>query len=258
MFDKILFDRNAFDRSVSSDSIDVTIVGSGRLDVKLVMRTDVPMLPFRGAGDMLTTLVAQQRLGIQMAATGGIAETEIILRLPLTAKFSGAGVMVPNMALRTPTPVKFSGAGAFAISNQMVLYQYMIGALSGSGSFIPKLVARTEIPTMFNGSGEMNATPILRLPLSIPLKGSGEMILRRIGARNENVIELIDINLLPGETIIIDTDLLQVWFGIREDVSAITPESVFFELFPGDNELTVDTDTEEKLDITTIWQNRWL
>ena len=56
----------------------------------------------------------------------------------------------------------------------------------------------------------------------------------------------------------IDTDLLQVLFGSIEDVSAVTSDSVFFELNPGENEILISTDSVTTLDVTAIWQNRWL
>ena len=75
---------------------------------------------------------------------------------------------------------------------------------------------------------------------------------------NENVIELIGLNLMPGESVTIDTDLLQVLLGAVEDVSSVTAESVFFELNPGLNDITVSTDVDGQIDVTAIWQNRWL
>ena len=84
------------------------------------------------------------------------------------------------------------------------------------------------------------------------------MTLRRLSVLNENIIELIGIEFAPGDTIIIDTDLLQVLFGSKEDVSSVTSDSVFFELNPGENEITIDVDAETVLDITAVWQNRWL
>ena len=98
----------------------------------------------------------------------------------------------------------------------------------------------------------------LGLPLTIGMKGQGSAMLRRLSGLNENAIELIGINLLPGETVTIDTDLLQVLVGLVEDVSSVTTESVFFELNPGENEIIIDVDSASKMDIVTIWQNRWL
>lgn len=258
MFDKTLFDRNAFDRSVSSDSIDIKMLSRGDLAMKVVMRTTVPLSPFRGTGDMATAIIVQQRTSLRIDGGGDLGRTPVVLRLPLVVKLSGGGGLISGIAVRTPIPMKFSGVGAAAVSNQMIARQHMVGSFGGSGSIKIGLVMQTQISTVIRGDGHLSGKVALQLPLTLPMSGDGKLTLNRIGGRNENVLELIGINLLPGETVTIDTDLLQVLFGTREDVSSVTSDSVFFELFPGDNEITISTDTEEDLDVTTIWQNRWL
>src|SRR5574344_875375 len=98
-------------------------------------------------------------------------------------------------------------------------------------------------------------TIAFQLPIALYVGGKGEFILRRIGAFNENVIELIGIDFKPGDTITIDTDLLQVLFGPIEDVSSVTTDSEFFELNPGENEIIIDMDALSDMDVTAIWQN---
>lgn len=140
----------------------------------------------------------------------------------------------------------------------MIVRQNVVGALNGYGVIGVGVVMQSQIPMQVSGGGGIVSNVVLQLPLGVQMSGSGGLILNRIGARNENVLELIGINLLPGETVTIDTDLLQVLFGTREDVGAVTSDSVFFELFPGANEIVVSTDTDQILDVTAIWQNRWL
>ena len=134
----------------------------------------------------------------------------------------------------------------------------MRGEMAGTSVFTPNPVLSTAMNGIIDGSGRLSSTVSLLLPLTIVQRGQGNLVLRRLGALNENVIELIGINLLPGETITIDTDLLQVLFGPIEDVSSITNESVFFELNPGENEIAIDIDSNSTLDVVAIWQNRWL
>ena len=111
----------------------------------------------------------------------------------------------------------------------------------------------------FHGFGDLLDDGLaLHLPLIIKMEGIGEFILRRLGALNENVLELNGINLRPGEEVTIDTDLLSVFFGYTEDVSSVTTDSVFFELSPGENDVVIDTNTGEMMMVTVIWQNRWL
>ena len=104
----------------------------------------------------------------------------------------------------------------------------------------------------------MKSTVNFPMPIAMGITGFGEMTLRRLSAIDESILELININLLPGEVVTIDTDLLQVLFGSIEDVSAVTSDSVFFELNPGENEILISTDSVTTLDVTAIWQNRWL
>ena len=81
-----------------------------------------------------------------------------------------------------------------------------------------------------------------------------------------SVLDLRNISLLPGETITIDTDSMVVLFGLVHDVSSLTSDSEFFELDKGTNELRFDWTyeanpnpiPENELEVTIIWQNRWL
>ena len=257
MFDKNLFDRNAFDRSVSSDGIDLTMLGSGQVEFRLTVRMPIGN-GINGVGSLAPNLRMQQRIVKTFNGTGDIATVTMILRRSTAAAFAGQGVMTPNLVVRTTIKGSLSGQGGFSVNSNMFLYQNIRGDLSGAGVFTPRPVLETAMPGSMGGSGQMSSTVHMQLPLTIAPHGQGLLTLRRLGALNENVIELIGINFLPGETITIDTDLLQVLFGATEDVSSITNESIFFELNPGENEITIDIDADSVLDIVAIWQNRWL
>ena len=107
---------------------------------------------------------------------------------------------------------------------------------------------------------------ILVLPLTITLTSSGDMDILNIGDAVVSVLDLRNINLLPNQTITIDTDAMVVLFGLTHDVSSLTSDSVFFELSEGINELKFEIGYEvapnpmpaNELDTTFIWQNRWL
>jgi phage-related protein len=73
-----------------------------------------------------------------------------------------------------------------------------------------------------------------------------------------NYIDFENIEFKPGETMIIDTDLLQVTIEDQIEISSITKTSDFFDLIPGDNEITIENDVNALLDVKTIWNNRWL
>lgn len=209
---------------------------------------------------MAVGLVMRQNVGLAINGVGDIFNSELRLRHNIYPKFSGSGAIENNFSVKIPFRGSLSGSSSFGLSNRVFFYQVIGAALKGSGSFKDGLRLKTELNNIkFSGSGKMvDNRMALWLPIPHEMSGSGEMVLRRLGALNENVIELLGINLLPGETVTIDTDLLQVLIGSKEDVSSITTDSVFFELNPGENEITISTDSDGPLGVTTIWQNRWL
>ena len=259
MFDKLLFDRNAFDRSVSSEGLFLTMLGSGQVGLRLTVKTPISSNP-SGDGSLTSNIRMRQNITHTFTGNGNINAVTMILRRSTVASLSGQGALTPNFTIRTPIAVALSGNGGIVINSQMFLAQRVQCTLSGAGAFVPRPVLWTAFVGNLHGSGGIviNSQIRLQLPLLILQQGQGTTILRRIGALNENVIELIGINFLPGETITIDTDLLQVLFGPIEDVSSITSDSVFFELNPGENEIIIDIDSETTMDIVAIWQNRWL
>lgn len=257
MFDKTLFDRNAFNRSVSSDGITLTMLGSGQVGLRLTVKTPIGSNLSSG-GFLLSNIRIQQNIVKNLTGNGNLNDLTILLRRSTAAPLSGQGALISNFTVRTPIAATLSGNGGVAINTQMFLRQYMQGVLSGVSGFTPRPVLETAMIGIMYGSGGISTQMDLQLPLEILSQGQGAFILRRLGALNENVIELISIDLLPGETITIDTDLMQVLFGPIEDVSSITTDSVFFELNPGENEIIVDVDSDSTMDVVAIWQNRWL
>ena len=177
----------------------------------------------------------------------------------LFRSLSGVGKIVSDTNVRTPFRASLTGDSAMHIDNRIYLLQHMNCNIIGEGQFRAPFVMRNYISSVdFLGFSTLQGNASMLLPLIVESQGVGEFELRRLGALNESILELMDINLLPGDTITIDTDLLQVLIGSREDVSSVTNDSVFFELYPGENEVKISTDTNNKLGVTAIWQNRWL
>lgn len=258
MFDKLIFDRNAFDRSVSSNTISIPITSKGSINIRLVVQTQLP-LKMAGNGSMKCDIVMRQNIGTAFSGSSIVSDVPMRLNMSLNPlKFSGSGKLIPNISVHTPIKGSLSGSGTMKVDNRMNLSQYMKVNFTGDGTLKNDIVLQRSIIPNFSGSSSLKGS--ISLPLLIPIKlsGTSELTLRRLSARNENFIELLNINLLSGETVTIDTDLLQVLFGAREDVSAVSTNSVFFELNPGENEITVSTNTNESLEVVGIWQNRWL
>ena len=257
MFDKTLFDRNAFDRSDSSEVFSLTMLGSGQVGLRLTVKTPTGS-SVAGSGTLNSNIQMQQRIVQPFVGSGNLSEVTLQLRRLTAASLSGGSVLTTNLTVRTPIAASLSGQGGFVISSQMRLRQFMAAVLSGTSSFVPRPNLAVAMTGLLQGAGGMSAQVRLWLPLMILQQGQGTIILRRLGSKSENVIELIGINFLPGETITIDTDLLQVLFGPIEDVSSITTDSIFFELNPGENEIIIDVDSDSTMDVVAIWQNRWL
>lgn len=123
------------------------------------------------------------------------------------------------------------------------------------------------------GVGGQNAEEFLDLelltPLFISLVGASKIEVIQLGNTDISYIYLEGLDLAPGEEIVIDTDLLITIINGIYDVSGITSDSVFFELGPGINELIFYPEYDNypefysdplgnELDISLIWQNRWL
>ena len=258
MFDKILFDRNAFDRSVSLDGLSATFLGNGDAQFKFVIRTPISV-GLSGSGSFDPGFTVIQQLAPALSGGGDLRSNETILKMKIAGTIGGSCTFKVLPTVITPIAGSVSGDSSMSIDNRMFFYQLMRSAMTGTGVFDPKPVLSTSFGADFNGIGDMKVNTItFQLPISLYVGGKGEFILRRIGALNENVIELIGIDFKPGDTITIDTDLLQVLFGPIEDVSSVTTDSVFFELNPGENEIIIDIDALSDMDVTAIWQNRWL
>lgn len=73
----------------------------------------------------------------------------------------------------------------------------------------------------------------------------------------EEYLELKNLNLKPGEEIIIDMCDLTVTKNGMNAIDLIEIDSDFFDFFPNINEITIKADMS-KLAINTFWKDRWL
>lgn len=259
MFDKKLFDRNAFDRSVSSSGMSATILATGTLKCNIEMKTPMSLSSLGGSGSVSLNLVTQQKVQASISSNGDVNNVPTILRRPISANLQGSGAIIPKFSVKTPFKGNISGSSGLSVDSRVVMIQNMVANMSARTNLEIEFIAKTPIDiTPLSGNSALNGQAILKLVMGANLSGDSELILYRLNALNENAFELININLEPGETVTIDTDLLQVLFGSREDVSAVTTDSVFFELNPGTNEITILTDSNGPLSVTAVWQNRWL
>ena len=259
MFNKLLFNRNAYDRSIDLPSLSSTILSSGSIKLKLVAIFPVTIKPIVANGNMTCGLVMRQNLDIRMSGISAVNVENFLLHLRMYLnRMSGNGHLDPDFSVKTPFKASLTGSGNAGMDHRFRLIQYMEGHIKSSGGIVPELVVKTAMDISLDGQSNVDSDLILSLPLAILQSGHGDINLRRLSELNENILELSNINLLPGETVTIDTGLLQVLFGMTEDVSSVSSDSVFFELSPGENEIAISTDSGSKVDVVAIWQNRWL
>lgn len=259
MFNKNMFNRNAFNRSVSLSNISIPMTSTNSLTVQLIMRVMISQQPFTGSSTLTCKLIMKQSMSGTFSGSSEVQPitTVLGLRLPSTA-IKGTGSFTPRISVATPFKGSFNSSGVLGINNKIYFIQRFAPTIPAGGTLETKFVMQTPITINLSGGSSLKSTVTFPMPIVMNITGFGEMTLRRLSAIDESILELININLLPGEVVTIDTDLLQVLFGSIEDVSAVTSDSVFFELNPGENEILISTDSVTTLDVTAIWQNRWL
>lgn len=260
MFDKTLFDRNAFNRSVSSDgTITATINTSSGMQLKINLIVPISSVPLSGSGQFNTIFTGKQNMSITFSGSGKIEDTTVSLQSKNSLTVSGTGTFKPEISVKTPLKANLSGTSSMVLDSRVYIIQNMTVPLSGFGVITNSALVDVSIHPIFSGVGSLTTALELKVLIGGNLKGEGTVLLRRLSAFNEVVFELIGITLEPGQTLTIDTDSLQVLFGSIEDVSSVTTDSVFLELNPGQNDISISTDSSDAtLDVLAVWQNRWL
>lgn len=260
MFDRCSFDRNPFDRSASFNSIEATLRGSGTMKTGMVVQTYLQPWTMAGHGYISTALHIQQRMSAALSGAGDFHIKDLILRLRMTPALHGNGTLVPGVAMQVPVgKINLSGEGDFEDS-KMYFFQHVLASLSGHGTLTSSINLRVFMQGLFSGAGDLQMDNQFKLlmPLKSSFNGSGTLTLRRIGALNSDTLAFEGLDLQPGQSMTIDSDELTVFIGTFEDVSSVTSDSVFFHLQPGENEISFEADGSPNLDVTIIWNNRWL
>lgn len=76
---------------------------------------------------------------------------------------------------------------------------------------------------------------------------------------NDSSIYLTGLTFRPGDTIIIDTDSLDILINGEPDVTSWVVGSDFFQLGKGENTIAfVDNAIRRTLSVTIVWADRWL
>ncbi len=250
-----------YDRSSSSNSIDAALRGSSELKVGLLVKTDLQPFNFTGSSGFNVTPVMLQIMSMNLSGSSSMSiDDKFLLRHRLGTALSGSGDMVTNIGVRTPVgDIQMTGKGELVDANTFVT-QAVEENIVGRGDMNSELILQVFLEASLSGESDMQINDKFKLltPMSSDLGGSGDIELRRVGALNSDTIEFTGLGLKPGQTLIIDTDELNVFIDNVLDVSKVTSDSVFFQLQPGENEITFTSNNNPNLQVTMIWQNRWL
>lgn len=263
MFDRALYDRTLYDRTQGDfQNITAFIQGSGDLNVDIVVQ--VFLIPFvlTGNGRLESTPLAYQDIRASIAGEGKLLISDLHLLDAFSGSLSGEGNAEFEIIAKTPIDdLLFDGLGELSEST-LFFFQHMQTNLNGRGDLHLNLVLKMPIAVMpMFGDGEMIVDD--QVSLWMPMKGSvsgfGEITFRRIGALNTDVLAFTGLNLRPGQTMIIDTEELNVFIDNILNVNSVTEDSVFFQLKPGEDSISFSTDSGVfNLTVTVVWQNRWL
>ena len=267
MFDKALFDKQMFDKA------------SGEFE--LYAFVDI------GADMLLTKLSAKAPASGDFSATVDLQAVRLLLRVPAKADIEVRGefeftdsmlkIKLPikadlpihvDMNADAGTKIQIKADISFSQEFTSEILKARMPVIYGgpadiliSGDVSPKVVARikmnqTDVVVTGNVTGRLWAR-VRFMGSDIPIAGDLQPV--AVAGLGSALLEFLNINLAPGQTLIIDTDTLESWIDDIPDVTHVTTESEFFHLIPGDNQLIFrDGESSRNLQVTAVWANRWL
>lgn len=262
MFDRAFYDKTLYDRSGELQAITTFIQGNGNLNAGIIVQVFITPFVLKGEGALDSDPIVQQNIRAGIIGKGEMEISKLYLLDVFSGSLSGHGEATFEIIAKTPIDdIVFDGASELSEST-LFFFQHMESNLNGRGDFHLDPVLKMPIAfTTISGNGGMIVDD--QLSLWMPMKGSisgiSEMILRRIGALNTEVLAFSGLNLRPGQTMIIDTEELNVFIDNILNVNSVTEDSIFFQLKPGEDAISFSTDGSAfNLTVTVIWQNRWL
>jgi hypothetical protein len=263
MFDKSKFDRSLYDRDTGDGAtIYADIQGSvtllSNIKVKASTSANIPMqMTVSGSVGVRVPLSADIAASMSVEAGNLFVHTQLFLNpINVAGTISAAvGLLAPISAV---LPIGADFASEFLKAHTR-LAQTNIPI--GSTVIPDNLGLRFPIqPADVPFSGDMAAEPYLFVPIHTgDITMDGDVKCAPIFEPGAAKLELENLNLAPGDELIIDTDVIEVLLNGIPDVDFVTGDSEFFELIPGTNRLIfMDGETGRELSVTIVWSNRWL
>jgi hypothetical protein len=272
MFDKGAFDKAAFDRQTGEIDLYAELTFAGNMEAAMVCvhaALGIDAL----IGVELQPVLLRTRVPVLGENSFCAAIDFMANALHVAASISGEdivffGELEPTLAARVPFSADidvFATLERDYLKNRIPLIYEEPVVISFSGDVLSQNVA-TKIPiaqtNIFLDATLLQQPGFLRskVPIAaadVPMEMKLES--REVSNLGSQTLTLQNLNLSPGQTLIIDTDTLEVFINGQPNVTYITTDSTFFRLVPGDNSLYFrDGETSRTLQITAVWSNWWL
>ena len=117
-------------------------------------------------------------------------------------------------------------------------------------------IASTDINSSFTVYANMGLKIALQME---PIESSFEVGYLTLRVEDAEELNLSDLGMLPGDTLIIDTDQIDVQINGETEVESWVSGSVFVQLKPGTDVIEIFTDPASiTLEVTIIWSDRYL
>lgn len=265
MFDRIGFDQSQFNRQFVDDSpFYVGMKGNGDLTTNLYVRQRMSA-GLSGSGQISGSLAVLTPIAFgDIGGTSAMTMSEMaFFKMEMSIpSMNGASSMKGELTVKTPIPATSMGGSGSITPPEVVLGLKVDGTLGGSSDLSASAILEALLETTMSGESTLYEKKGITLETRMAafgMHGEGNLNPRRLIEKGVLLFELENITLNPRETITIDMDMLTVMFnnGIV-DVSAVSSDSTFFELYPGDNVFKIYMSPLQFIQATVAWQNRWL
>lgn len=239
------------------------IPGEGRITTDIFVNQIMNAKRIDGIGNITLKPLIQAALSAKLSGEGNLIDKGLRLGRTLAKfKLAGEGALNPELTFRIPiAKTKIQGEGALVDSG---IYRNLIllpKVIQGEGNVTAKnlrFIQQLALARVLNGEGNLTGVILKRTNFSAKIGGEGNATMN-VFTKDVDTITLTGVNLGPGQTLVIDTDTYDIWKNGALDLTSVSSDSVFFQLYPGINEIMIDADVSTmKVNIEAIVENRWL
>lgn len=143
----------------------------------------------------------------------------------------------------------------------VLLMRVRLAGAAASVSAAPAALLAVRVPICAESVGTGRSKPPLlcmRVPLHAAAQGAAQTPPPMLDIAKTDYMQFVGVNLRPGETLYIDTDLIRILRNGEDDIRGWSG-GMFFKLSPSGNILTYsDNAASRQLQASVVWQDRWL